>query len=237
MTMKIAVISDIHGNYEALKKVMEDMGQFEIDEIYCLGDVVSLGHQTNEVLAVLSEMENLTLITGNHDDEVMKALKDMKSEVSGPEHNHHLWVSRHIDPKYIHMLEGLPLTIEKRVAGHKILLTHYHLDGCRYRSIERFPSLGFLEEIYGQEAYSVVLYGHDHITQHFKTSGPVMVNPGALGVTDTAFAPYVILELKDDGAMKTIFRSVPYDRRQFIEGLKRENPPALDFIMEFLLKE
>ncbi len=237
MTKKIAVISDIHGNYEALGKVIGDMEQFKVDEVYCLGDVISLGHQTNEVLSVLSEMENLTLITGNHDAEVIKALKGMKSQVSGPEHEHHLWVSRHIDPRYTHMLKNLPLTIEKRIDGHRMLLTHYHLDGCRYRSIEESPSLDLLEEIYGQEAYSVVLYGHDHITQHFKTSGPVMVNPGALGVTETPFAPYAILELKDDGAINTMFRNVPYDRRKFIEGLKNENPPALDFIMKFLLKE
>ncbi|MHC0552193.1 metallophosphoesterase family protein [Salinicoccus sp. CNSTN-B1] len=108
MTKKIAVISDIHGNYEALGKVIGDMEQFKVDEVYCLGDVISLGHQTNEVLSVLSEMENLTLITGNHDAEVIKALKGMKSQVSGPEHEHHLWVSRHIDPRYTHMLKNLP---------------------------------------------------------------------------------------------------------------------------------
>ena len=89
MNRKIAVISDIHGNHHALSSVIEDMEKFDIDAVYCLGDIVSLGHQTNEVLELLERMDNLSVIRGNHDEEVVKASRNVPSEVTGPEHDHH----------------------------------------------------------------------------------------------------------------------------------------------------
>ena len=39
--MKIAIISDIHGNLEALKVVLDDIKSRGIDKIYCLGDIIA----------------------------------------------------------------------------------------------------------------------------------------------------------------------------------------------------
>ena len=41
--MKIAIISDIHGNLEALKSVLNDIKNRNIDKIYCLGDIIAKG--------------------------------------------------------------------------------------------------------------------------------------------------------------------------------------------------
>ena len=46
--MKIGLISDIHGNYEALKAVLAELDRMNISEIYCLGDVVGYYSQVNE---------------------------------------------------------------------------------------------------------------------------------------------------------------------------------------------
>ena len=49
--MKFAVITDIHGNYDALEKVLDDIDSREdIDKIYNLGDNIGIGHETNKVL-------------------------------------------------------------------------------------------------------------------------------------------------------------------------------------------
>ena len=44
----IAIISDIHGNYEALKAVLNHIDKINIKEIYCLGDIVGYYPQVNE---------------------------------------------------------------------------------------------------------------------------------------------------------------------------------------------
>ena len=51
--MKIAVISDIHGNKEALNSVMEDIQTKECDKIFCLGDYAMAGPQPSDVIDFL----------------------------------------------------------------------------------------------------------------------------------------------------------------------------------------
>lgn len=51
----IAIISDVHGNYEALKVVLKKIEQLEIKKIFCLGDVVGYYSQVNECCDALRE--------------------------------------------------------------------------------------------------------------------------------------------------------------------------------------
>lgn len=62
----IAFISDIHGNYEALKRVLSDIDSLKINEIYCLGDVVGYYSQVNECCNEL-RLRDIPCIMGNHD--------------------------------------------------------------------------------------------------------------------------------------------------------------------------
>jgi len=64
--MKIGIISDIHGNYEALKSVLTELDKYNVTEIYCLGDVVGYYSQVNECCDELIE-RNIPCLMGNHD--------------------------------------------------------------------------------------------------------------------------------------------------------------------------
>ena len=63
--MRVLVISDIHANYTALKAVLEEAG--EVDETWCLGDLVGYGPDPNAVVEEIREIKNLTCLLGNHD--------------------------------------------------------------------------------------------------------------------------------------------------------------------------
>lgn len=65
--MKFAVISDIHGNLPALKAVLADIGKQEVDDIFCLGDLVNFACWDNEVVDLIRERGILT-VQGNHDE-------------------------------------------------------------------------------------------------------------------------------------------------------------------------
>lgn len=43
MERKLAIFSDIHGNLQALEAILKDIKEKEIEDIYCLGDVISIG--------------------------------------------------------------------------------------------------------------------------------------------------------------------------------------------------
>lgn len=58
-------MSDIHANYTALEAVLKDAG--EVDETWCLGDLVGYGPDPNAVVEEVREIENLTCLMGNHD--------------------------------------------------------------------------------------------------------------------------------------------------------------------------
>ncbi len=62
----IAILSDIHGNYEALKEVFNKIDSMHITRIYCLGDVIGYYSQVNECCNELRR-RNVECVMGNHD--------------------------------------------------------------------------------------------------------------------------------------------------------------------------
>lgn len=65
--MRIALISDLHGNTVALQTVLKDIQQAHVDRIVCLGDVATLGPRAHDVLSILADLQ-CVCIRGNHDD-------------------------------------------------------------------------------------------------------------------------------------------------------------------------
>lgn len=64
--MKRAVISDIHGNLEALQAVLHDIDSQQVDEIVCLGDIIGYGPNPCECLDLVIQRAKWTIL-GNHD--------------------------------------------------------------------------------------------------------------------------------------------------------------------------
>ena len=68
--MRRALISDIHGNLEALEVVLDDIKAQKVDEIFCLGDVIGYGPNPRECIDRVMEHCTMTLL-GNHDQGAM----------------------------------------------------------------------------------------------------------------------------------------------------------------------
>lgn len=77
--MKIAIMSDIHSNSEALSSVLKDIEKQSADKILCLGDLVGYGPYPNEVVDVFMD-QNISTTLGNHDVATfdMGLLNDLK---------------------------------------------------------------------------------------------------------------------------------------------------------------
>jgi len=78
--VKRAILSDIHGNYEALQAVLADIETQNVDELYCLGDIIGYGPNPRECIDAISGF-NLVIL-GNHDQ---GALFDPEGFSSGAE--------------------------------------------------------------------------------------------------------------------------------------------------------
>ena len=79
--MRIAVISDIHGNWHALDAVLADVAREAVDEVWCLGDLVGYGPQPNRCVEEARAQSSVCLI-GNHD---LAALGEVGTEDFSPE--------------------------------------------------------------------------------------------------------------------------------------------------------
>ncbi len=62
-----AIISDIHGNLEALRAVLEEIDSLGVKDVVCLGDVVGYGPEPRECLDIIQNITSLNVL-GNHEE-------------------------------------------------------------------------------------------------------------------------------------------------------------------------
>jgi predicted phosphodiesterase len=83
LTMRVAVISDIHGNYHALETVLAGIADARVDTIWCLGDTVGYGPRPNDCCELVESRAERSLV-GNHDLVVLGelAVSDFNDEAA-----------------------------------------------------------------------------------------------------------------------------------------------------------
>jgi predicted phosphodiesterase len=85
--MKIAVFSDIHGNYQALTAILDDINKKGIQKIYCLGDNISIGPNSKECLDLIMK-NNIKMVLGNHEIYFTRGTQiDKKADREQKDHN------------------------------------------------------------------------------------------------------------------------------------------------------
>ena len=105
--MRIAIISDIHGNREALDTVLAKIDTLECEKIFCLGDVVGYGPDPGYCVDVVGERCEV-ILAGNHEYAVL-------GKINIDYFNPHarqatLWTRDHLGPKQVKAIAEYPLT-------------------------------------------------------------------------------------------------------------------------------
>ncbi|MCU9614661.1 metallophosphatase family protein [Caldibacillus lycopersici] len=188
--MKIAIITDIHGNAPALRAVLNEIDMLSIDHIYCLGDLIAIGPNTNEVLYLLFSRNDISMITGNHDVAVLALIKGEHYPISHQNvRNHHEWIAERLDSSFIPRLANLPRTITETIDNIPVYFTHYrilpnklsaHISEDPFHQIVK-PSLENMEKLYKFFAEALICFGHHHPLHYFKGAKTSYLNPGSLG--------------------------------------------------------
>ncbi len=105
---KVGVISDIHGNLQALNSVLEELENEGVDKIICCGDVVGYGARPNECVETLRRLE-IPTIAGNHDHAAL-LLTDI-SNFNEIAKTAVLWTKQVLREDNTEWLRQLPLTL------------------------------------------------------------------------------------------------------------------------------
>lgn len=152
--MRIAVISDIHSNAPALRAVLAEIDEREIETIYCLGDVVGYGADAAECVDLVRERCTGTVI-GNHDEAVAleKGIKVIPKDArAAAQHNRD-----NLNDDQIDWLRGLPLRLEANG------LTFVHSSPQDPDAWLRLDSFLRVKEQFNHFDGDVCFVGHTHI--------------------------------------------------------------------------
>lgn len=163
----IAIISDIHGNYIALKEVLKEIDKMQITKIYCLGDVVGYYSQVNECCNELRKRE-IDCIMGNHDwYMVAKSFCPRSNSV-----NDCLKYQRSIITEVnLSWLETFPLF------RHEGEFSMVHGGWCNPIDEYLSPDEEYFSKIEGKYFVS----GHTHVQELKEFGNKIYCNPGSVG--------------------------------------------------------
>lgn len=239
--MKIAVITDVHGNAPALKSVLHELDQRAgIEHIYCLGDMIGIGPDTNEVLEILFSRNDVSMITGNHDEAVLAILKGEehpKSHAHAKEH--HQWIADKMDNSFISKLDQLPRTINLTIKEQSVLFTHYHISKAnihKYISQDPFsrivePDIEYLKALFEGHKEKLICFGHHHPLHHFEGENNYFLNPGSLGCNSRSVAPYAVVDIQR-GTIEVSLEEACYDKTSFLNSFDLLQVPGRDFLLK-----
>jgi predicted phosphodiesterase len=116
--MKIAVLTDAHGNLPALRAALKVIQKEGYDAVYHTGDAIAIGPHPAETLDLLLNTPNVRLIMGNHDSWFVHGLPiPQPSWMSDGEVTHQHWVHASLDPSLRSVVAQWPYVIQEELEG------------------------------------------------------------------------------------------------------------------------
>lgn len=160
--MKLAVMSCIHGNYEALNAVLSDIDDHKADQIYCLGDLVGYGPHPNAVVEMIRSLD-IPTCQGCWDEDIVEGLN--ACECSYPSQiaeqrgrTAHEWTNDVIHPEVREYLATLPMTLKL----DNLCFVHGSPNSQHEYLLPSMDGFAALERVLSVDA-EVLFCGHTHV--------------------------------------------------------------------------
>jgi len=225
--MRIAVITDIHSNINALEAVLKDLEGREADLTVCTGDLVGYCAFPNEAVNLIRK-KNILTIMGNYDDAVGSELMVCGCDYPDPKDMENAGVS-------------LDWTIDTTTAENKKYLRELprelimQFENKRVRFVHGSPrkineylkeSSREAEEVMTDFDEDILVCGHTHKPYYKAYGGKLLVNAGSAGKPKTGNpkANYIILDITSDNNAVEILE-VPYDFEKAAKAIEANGLP------------
>jgi len=168
--VKIAILSDIHGNFPALEAVLEDIQ--DVDAVLCCGDLVGYYPDINETCTVIRKL-NVSLVRGNHDAFVSGVLEPNPAKAMAYRTE---WTKTHLESKHLQWLRSLPVEIRCEWDGMFIRLRHAN-PWDEFTYIYPDSDLTSIQ----LEKDELLILGHTHRPMLARAGDGKILNPGSVG--------------------------------------------------------
>jgi putative phosphoesterase len=178
--MKIAILSDVHGNLPALRAVLDCVNEVAPDAVIVAGDLIG-GPDFNETTSILDEIGSW-MILGNMDLDLLKFIDgDFSREKRGSRQWSFMrWHAHNAKNETIDLLRELPIHREVSLGGMPTILVVHGSPRSPYESLFPDKKLELLDNVVEEMAQPVLVCGHIHIQWSRRISGKLVLNPGAV---------------------------------------------------------
>ena len=245
--IKIALLSDIHGNTTALEAVLADAKRAGVEEYWLLGDVLMPGTGRRHLLNLLEELPITVQILGNWEDSLWRAMKGLL-DPSRASHRYLMrlcqYILEEIRPEEIESMQSLPMQVHREVSGLRVGITHHLPDKNWGRELIHIGDQKDFDRLVSNPPCDIAVYGHIH-QQFFRygSGGELILNPGSIGqpfflqanLRKDLRAMYAILEFDDRGLKDVDFRRVTYDIERELQLAKDMKLPYFQVYYESLV--
>jgi predicted phosphodiesterase len=215
VTVRLALISDQHGNDTAFRAALEDIERLGAEEIACLGDVAQGGDEPAQTLDRLAALGCETVL-GNADAFLLEVPTDSKEEVTERQLERREWTLSQLDDSHLDQIRSFAPVVHREIEGVRMLF--FHASPRNYEDV-LLPESGddALAPFLGHDA-ALLAGGHTHLQWTRRIGDALYVNPGSVGLSyDRHTDPSAIRSLAEwalvtvqDGAVAVEFRQVPY---------------------------
>jgi predicted phosphodiesterase len=232
--MRLAVLADVHGNFQALEAVLEHTQQQDVDDIIVAGDLLN-GLADSRACWDLVRSLNIKIIRGNHE----RYLVDFGTErlaYSGEQFEPIAWTMKQFSQEEKQQIEALP----RYLRFDNLLIVHasYRSD---YDRVKPSTSVDELETMFAGSLEKFIIRAHNHVkfSLSFKDRQLESIGSAGLPLDGLPKADYVVLEQTND-AWNITRHALDYDikkaeKRFYETGYLEEGGPMVKLFLQELL--
>ncbi|MDQ0338539.1 putative phosphoesterase [Caldalkalibacillus uzonensis] len=235
--MKIAFLSDIHGNAVALEAVLEDLEQNNADQVVVLGDLCFRGPEPKRALKLVQQLD-AKVIKGNVDEWTVRGVQQGEVpeafvEVMNQERE---WCLQELTDQDLDYLARLPEEVHLTL-GEQLKIHGFHaVPDSLFDVVWPDSTPQKLEEalMKDKEAH-IYVYGHIHLPFVRFLQGKCVINTGSVGLPfdGLPLASYVLVETDGPGYSVSIQR-VPYDVERVVQLYQTKGYPNAELMIRIV---
>lgn len=219
--MRLAIISDIHGNYNALEAFLAFLKEHPVDGIIGLGDYVTdcpYPERIMELLRRTQEIYSCVLLRGNREEYLIENRKMNRGWRPSSQNGGLFYTDIHLTEADIRFFEGLATERALNIEGYPELMLCHGVPGMVRGNVR--TEEGLKDRVLATLPNRYLLGGHTHYQEVYHSADGTYINPGSLGLAIDGVgrrAQFAILTGDREGWKPELF-SIPYD----VEGLLRD---------------
>ena len=238
--MRVALISDIHGNRVALETVLSAIEKEMPDHVVCLGDVAAMGPDPGGSIDLLESL-GCPVVMGNADTALFTDPVDIRANIENPiVRDLIIWTQEQLDHRQRTFVASFVPSLELDLGSGVRLLCFHGSPRSNTEIIRAETELDALRTAIDGTTATLLAGGHTHHQLLRRFGGQWLINPGSVGLThrptqvdrptgSPPWAEYGIVTV-EAGAIDVSLRAIPLE----LERVRAQVPASMPHREDFL---